>query len=410
MLSTFQRHNLILAFCHMMIGIPSIYFMLGLPLILAMQGFPASTIGLFQLVGLPAMFKLIWSLPIDRIRFERDHYKKWALGVLVMYLLFLLLIAQLSLDDDFYLVLVAVAFASFFASVADIPVTALAIKIFTPEQRQQVGGYKSAALFTAFIFGGGFLLMVYNHWGWQAPLYIMATLIAIGTLLLLLVNESEAKTDQKTVEEELKNQRIKLSFKLIFDFFRQPNAGKWSLLLLVYFGLISVAWVYIKPLLLHQGFDADHVALSVGVVGGGIGALISLNSHHLANWFSKRALLWQTSLLNAVAVGYTALLVAWQAPLAAYYLSIVLVSVGVGLSSSLMLALMMDYARKPTRAIDHGIQTSVMTLARILFPALSGVVIGLIEYQGLFAVLAIGLVMVTWISFKLKDALVKTSM
>ena len=201
------------------------------------------------------------------------------------------------------------------------------------------------------------MLFFYNHFGWGMPLQIMAAVLLISLLALLFLEESD---------DDLSTQGYRLSLSKLIGFFRQSQAGKWSFFLMFYFSLIGVAWVYIKPVMLAQGFSADEVAMSVGIWGGAIGALASINSDRLARYFGKATLLWLTALLNAVAVGYTSLTLWLELPAFSYYLSVSLVACGVGFSSAIIFAIIMDYARDESRAIDYGLQSSLMTFSRSL--------------------------------------------
>ncbi|WHL26957.1 hypothetical protein QJS63_20360 [Pseudomonas juntendi] len=47
---------------------PSIYLMFGLPLVMRQYGWSGTEIGLFQLAGLPAVFKFLMAVPVQRVR------------------------------------------------------------------------------------------------------------------------------------------------------------------------------------------------------------------------------------------------------------------------------------------------------------------------------------------------------
>lgn len=213
LVSDFRRQNQIIAFMHTANTIPWLYFMLGMPLVLIMEGYEASTVGMFQLAGMPAVFKLFWALPVDRFRFQTNHYKKWAAIFIVIYMLVLLSIATLSLQADFYLVFGLVMLAALLSTFIDIPLSALSIKIFDSDKRLRVGGCKSAALFIAFITGGGIMLFFYNHFGWASPLLIMAAILLISLFALLAVKESDDPLDK---------QQYQLSFRKLTVFSDSP--------------------------------------------------------------------------------------------------------------------------------------------------------------------------------------------
>ena len=67
-------------FLHLALIAPSIYLVLGLPLVLRQHGWSGTEIGLFQLAGLPAVFKFVLAVPVERMRWAAGHYKIWAIS------------------------------------------------------------------------------------------------------------------------------------------------------------------------------------------------------------------------------------------------------------------------------------------------------------------------------------------
>ena len=67
---------------------PSIYMWLGLPLIMRQHGWSGMDIGLFQLAGLPALFKFALALPVERLRGTADastqRYRPWAIALCLL--------------------------------------------------------------------------------------------------------------------------------------------------------------------------------------------------------------------------------------------------------------------------------------------------------------------------------------
>lgn len=69
------KKNILFSILFTAILTPMIFFVMGLPMILQIKGFDASLIGIFQLAGLPMIFKFLMSPPIDKIVFEKNTIK-----------------------------------------------------------------------------------------------------------------------------------------------------------------------------------------------------------------------------------------------------------------------------------------------------------------------------------------------
>ncbi|AEV62615.1 AmpG [Pseudomonas ogarae] len=349
---------------HFVLAVPSIYLLLGLPLVMREHGWSGTEIGLFQLTGLPAVFKFLLAVPVQRYRSAQGHYRLWALGLCLLLALLLVLASQQAITAN-RLLLFGLAFAAgVLATWADIPVNALAIRLLPQTQRLRAGGIRSAALFLAAIVGAGVMLLVQQHWGWQAPFLLMAAGLLLALPFLGWLQEADVNA--------LKPQAIKPARVDWAGFFRQPGARLWIWLLLSGFPFLGAAWLYLKPLMLDQGMPVQQVAWVAGVGGGVVGALASVLGARLVQrlgparvtpWFMVGALLALLALTGAVWLqASTSWLVA-----AAY-----LLAAAMGAVSSLMFGLMMFFSRRHHQANDYGLQASLFVLTRLLVPIGAG--------------------------------------
>ena len=165
---------------------PVIYLAMGLPLIMRQHGWSGTEIGIFQLTGLPALFKIIMAWPVENRHgaVATEHYARWATLLSGACLLVLLALAMSGINANRRLLFVLSLLASGLSAWADIPVNALAIRLLPPEERIRAGSVRSAALCLAAILGGGLMLLAQQNWGWGAPFILMACLL-FATLWLL---------------------------------------------------------------------------------------------------------------------------------------------------------------------------------------------------------------------------------
>lgn len=356
---------------------PGIYLWVGLPLVMRQHGWSGTEIGLFQLAGLPAVFKLFLALPVQRWRPGRRPELHWAWLTGAGYLLALLGLAALGADSHKGFLFALTLLAALFATWADIPVNALAIQLFPPEERPLAGGVRSAVTFAGAVIGGGVMLLVQQALGWTAPFLILSGCLLAALALLSSVREEAHPSSTQRVPP----------LAMWRSFFRQAGAGIWTVALLGYFPFVAAAWVYLKPLLLDRGFPANEVALIAGVGGGALGAAASL-----AAGFVPRSrvpdILALSAGANVVALALLAVATAhgsdpWLLAVAA------LLAIAMGVASSLAFALMMEFARDGWRATDYGLQASLFTFGRIAVAPLGGLLLDQLGYPGMLAALAL---------------------
>ncbi len=382
------RHGarqLMFGFLHLALVAPSIYMALGLPLVLRQHGWSGTEIGLFQLAGLPAVFKFVLALPVERMRWAAGHYRIWAIGISVVYTALLLAIGQQDLAGGGGRLFFMALGAGLMAAWADIPVNALAIKVLPPSQRMRAGGIRSAAISLAAIIGGGLMLLVHERWGWQAPFVAMTVPILIGIGVLAVFKEP-ATEQPAACAPGVTGQAA-----LLVGYFGQPGANAWTLLLLFYFPVVGAAWIYLKPLLLDHGFAVSQVAWVAGVLGSAVGALASIGSARLSRAIGVSHALALFAGLNIMPLGGLTLLVWVEAGQIAFIVGALVLACSMGATAALAFGLMMDFARPQCQAADYGTQASLYTLSRLLMLPVAGVMLDRFGYAGMLSCLTLAM-------------------
>ena len=384
------KKNILFGILHAAFLSPFIFFMLGMPMILQMEGFDSKLIGMFQMVGLPAVIKFLFSVPIDKFIFEKNHYKKWIIFITVLYAILLFAISFLSLQDNVYIVLFAIMLTTLVATFVDIPLNALSIKVFTKEERIIAGSYKSSSFFVAALLGGGVFLLFYNHLAWQNTFIIMSILVLISLFALYFIEENN-----KTIKEE------PVSFKALISFFKQENIGIWVFILSFYFAFISAVWVFLKPYLILKGVSPDNVAFYVGIYGSIIGFFAGFIASIVGKKFSKKSILILFAFVNIITIlslfsieyfehfSYFALLVV-----------VTLSAASITFSSAIIFSLIMDYSRSSSKAVDYAIQSSLFSLTRIISAVIAGIIISNFDYKVMFLFEALAVVLVVFVIYK----------
>ena len=383
------KKNILFSILFTAILTPMIFFVMGLPMILQIKGFDASLIGIFQLAGLPMIFKFLMSPPIDKIVFEKKHYKKWTFYIGILYILLLTIISFLSLENSIYPVFIAILITAFISTFMDIPLNALAIKIFTKEQSLSAGSYKISAYSMASLLGGGIFLLVFNHLGWNLTFILMALLVLFSLVALYFIEEND-----EIIYVE------KISSKNIITFFKQKDICIWIFILSFYFVSVSALWVFMKPYLIHKGVKPDDVAIWVGIYGSFIAILGGALSNYIGKKFSKKNLLIIFMFFNIFSTSL--LIFIEQYNLTFYYLiiSVTFIALAIALSSAIIFSMIMDYSRKESRAIDYSVQSSIFSFTRIISAVIAGIIVSNFGFDKMFIFELFCLVLVTFVIYK----------
>lgn len=353
---------------HLTLTAPSVYLWLGLPLVMRQHGWSGTAIGLFQLAGLPALLKFALAAPVEaRGAGGAPRYRAWALTLCLGYAAVLLALGwQELLAQRAWLFALACA-AALAATWADIPVSALAIRLLPPDERMRAGGVRAAALSLGAIAGGGLMLLVQARWGWRAPFACLAAALASGTLLLAwAVRREPADAPQPQAP------RPHLAA-LVRGWGAQPGAWRWTVLLVSYFPFIGAAWFYLKPLLLDHGFAPAQAAWLAGIAGGVVAALAGAASPLLTRRIGMARALPLYAGLNVAALALLAVAVRLGAPAAGMAAAVMCVAAAMGASSACVFGLMMHLARPRWQAFDYGWQASLFAGSRMLVPLAAGV-------------------------------------
>ncbi|NQY23238.1 MAG: MFS transporter [Campylobacteraceae bacterium] len=388
-MNALQKKNILFSILFIAILTPVIFFVMGIPMILQMKGYDAALIGSFQLIGLPMVFKFIMSAPIDRYVFEKRHYKKWIFYSGIVYALLLVYISFLSLEDNISLIFVAIFITALISTFIDIPLNALAIKIFTEEERFNASTYKVAAYSIAAMLGSGVFLLFYNHLGWRSTFILMSVMLLVSLYILNFIEEPD-----EVIKEE------KVSLKKIISFFKQKDISIWIFILGFYFAFISAIWVFMKPYLISKGVKADDIAIYVGIYGSLIGFLGALLISKFANNFSRKTLLLAFIVFNIISASILVYIEQAELTLFSLILSITFIALSISLSSAIIFTMIMDYARKETRAIDYSIQASFFSLTRIISAVIAGLIISTFNFQIMFIFETIGMIIVCIFIYK----------
>lgn len=390
--------QLLFGWLNLALAVPSIYLMFGMPLVMRQYGWSGTEIGLFQLAGLPAVFKFLLAVPVQRMRLGNGHLVHWMLLLGALLLALYWLIGRHDLIEQ-RLALFTMTFAiSIIATWMDIPLNALAVQWLPRSEQLRAGSIRSAALFIGAIVGGGAMLLVQSRLGWQAPFLLMAAALVLGLLpLLVLRKRAQAATSEPVEPPGLVAEWM--------SFFAQPGARQWSWVLLSAFPFIGAAWLYLKPLMLDQGMAMEQVAWLVGIAGGATGAISSLLFGRLIPVLGPaRAILCY---LLAALLALLLLTVSVWLRLGPAWLtaSVLLLAASMGAVSALMFGLTLCFSRRGNTASDYGLQSSLFVISRLAVPVAAGLLLDRLGQHGMLACLSAGLLVALLLAWRVRHSI-----
>lgn len=370
---------------------PAIYLWLGLPLIMRQQGWSGTEIGLFQLAGLPAVFKALLAIPVERwpacLSSRIPAYRRWACWTGGGFALCLLALAVAGEHAGKATLFVLMLLAALLSTWADIPVQALAIGLLPPQARPLAGGIRATATFAGAVVGGGVMLLVQQASGWVLPFVILAAGVLSALVMVTVLGRRSGVSARAMLSRSPVPERG--TWRVWRDFFRQPGATAWTLLLVGQFPFVAAAWVFLKPLLLDHGLAPGQVAVVAGVGGGALGAGASL----AAGWVRRERLMsvaWLSAWANVLALGLLAAAVGFQIGMLGLLAGSAALALAMGLASSLAFTLMMEFSRDGHRATDYGLQAGLFSLSRVGMPPVAGLLLDRLGDTAMLGALAVG--------------------
>jgi len=381
--------NILIFYLYLSFATPKAFLLIGLPMILYIEGFSPFAIGLFSLTSIPYITAFLFSPIIDGFVFEKNHYKKWIGIFAFIYLGLIFFLSYYSLKEDYFLIFFLILFIVFISTFLDTSLNALATKIFTKEEQSSAGGFKSSAYFTSSIIGNGFILLLYNSYGWDFAILSIISLNIPSFFILYYIKEQKSKVEKQTIP-----------FKQISNFFKQKQIFQWIMILATYFMFLFPLWIFLKPYLLSKGLEPDTVAILAGLLGSSIAAIGSLGFSFFSKNIDKKLLLFRFSVFNFLVVGFFIILEVFTLSLFFIVLCVIFIALSMGLSNSILFALIMHNCRKEYKAIDYSVQLSIDATGRIFAGMIAGMLIEMFTYKGLFLICFLGIIMVLFLVYR----------
>ena len=225
--------------------LPVAFFFMGLPAILRDQGMAIEQIGALYVLGIIWVLKFIWAPTVDRWGIAGlGHYKGWLLLSQAGIALCRLGISQIDVLTNFGTMLFLAVIMTGLAATQDIAADATACRLLPSEARGPGNAIQIGGGVIGLILGGGGMVLVYDTFGWQTSVLLMALIMLVVMIPIAIYREEPL--------DEVAQKRS--GFMQLVKIWRRPGMGRWALFMvlvntgvgmgfpLLYTGLIDIGW------------------------------------------------------------------------------------------------------------------------------------------------------------------------
>ncbi len=389
-----NKRMLICVFTGFSSGLPLFVLYQLVPGWLRSEGVSLAEIGLFSLIGIPYVWKFIWSPLIDRYSLgPLGRRRSWMLVTQVLLLLSIAIFGWVNPVVNIWSVAYLAAGVAFFSASQDIVLDAYRRELLPDHELGLGNSVHVQAYRLSGLVPGSLAFILADHISWQSVFIIVASFMLLGILLTLFIKELDTGHDApKSLQEA-----VILPFK---DFINSNGVkpAAYTLAFLVFYKLgDNMATALQTPFFIDLGFSKTEIgviaktssliAMTIGIIVGGL-VMVKL---------SINKALWLFGLVQIVSIlGFAALAEIGHNN---YALAITMgfEYLGVGLGAAALTAFIARTTNPAFAATQIALFTALAVLPRTFANATTGFIveqIGWTQFYFLCTALAIpGMVM-----------------
>ena len=241
------------------------------------QGVSLAQIGLFSLIGIPYVWKFIWSPLIDRYSFGiLGRRRSWMLVTQILLLLSIAAFGFVSPTADIFSVAYLAAAVAFFSASQDIVLDAYRRELLPDNELGLGNSIHVQAYRLSGLVPGSLAFILSDHISWQFVFIIVAAFMLVGVGLTLFIKELDT---EHNAPKSLKD-AVVLPFKDFIQSNGLKSAGYTLAFLVLYKLGDNMATALQTPFFIDLGFTkteigvvaktASLVAMTVGIIVGGL--------------------------------------------------------------------------------------------------------------------------------------------
>jgi len=341
-------------------GVPFGFFTQALPVVMRQAGYALPWIGLSSFLALPWALKWLWAPILDaRYLPSLGRRRSWLIGLQIASALLMLTLGLFAEPGAIVWLLLGSLVTNLLSASQDVATDGLAVELLSKKERGTGNGVQVAAYRLGMILGGGALLVLFDQHGFGAALSAMAAVAIMALVPVLFYREPAAP---------LPVSRPTSPWALL----RQPTAGVWCGLLLLYKAGDAAASGMVRPYLVDRGLDLSDIGALVGSVGSAAGLAGALIGGVLTQRLGSRRSLFGFGALNACALASYALLAQGFVGTSWLTLAIALEHLVGGMATVALFTSMMQWCRVGHEGSDYTLQASLVVVSSGLAQALGG--------------------------------------
>lgn len=380
-----NRRMLICIFTGFASGMP-LYVLISLvPAWLRSEGVGLKEIGFFALIGLPYIWKFIWSPLLDRYSLSLFTYKpglrrSWMLFTQILLLVTIASLGFLNPSNQLWSIAWLCTGIAVLSATQDIVLDAYRRQIL-PDQELGLGNsihvnaYRISALIP-----GSLALVLSDFLPWESVFIITATFVIVGIVLTLTISEPPSIRQQpKSLQAAIVDP--------FYEFFSRQGIQQ-ALLILAFMLLYklgdSMATALATPFYLDMGYSkfeigivAKNAALWPMIIGGIAGGILMLK-------IGINRALWIFGLIQIISILGFALLAHVGKGLWLLGLVISFEYLGVGLGTAAFIAFIARTTNPTFAATQFALFTALTAIPRTIASAATGIIVEGIGWENFF--------------------------
>lgn len=377
----FNRRMLICIFTGFSSGLPLFVLYQLVPGWLRSEGVSLSEIGLFSLIGIPYVWKFVWSPALDRFSLPfLGRRRGWMLLTQIILFVSIALFGFVDPVMSIWSVAYLAAAVAFFSASQDIVVDAYRRELLSDQELGLGNSLNVQAYRVAGLVPGSLAFILADHMPWSTVFIIVAAFMLIGIVVTLCISEAHIENNApKTMKDA-----IVLPFK---DFINREGlkSALFILLFLVLYKLgDSMATALQTPFFIDMGFTKTEigvVAKSSGLVammiGLAIGGLVMLK-------LSINRALWLFGVVQIVSILGFAALAEIGNNVYALAFAMGFEYLGVGLGTAAFVAFMAKQTNPTFAATQFALFSALTALPRTFANATTGFIVEQIGWTGFY--------------------------
>jgi len=376
-----NKRMLICIFTGFSSGLPLFVLYQLVPGWLRSEGVSLTEIGLFSLIGIPYVWKFLWSPLIDRYSFEGfGRRRTWMLLTQVLLLISIAGFGFINPIMNIWSVAYLAASVAFFSASQDIVLDAYRRELLPDNELGLGNSIHVQAYRLSGLVPGSLAFILSDHISWQFVFIIVAAFMLVGVLMTLFIKESQSEyATPKSLQDA-----VVLPFKDFIQSKGVKSAASILIFLFLYKLGDSMATALQTPFFIDMGFSKTEIgviaktssliAMTIGLMVGGV-VMIKLSINKALWLFGFVQIISILGFAALAEIGHNSYALAFA--MGFEYL-------GVGLGTAAFVAFIAKTTNPAFAATQFALFTALTALPRTFANATTGVIVEQIGWTNFY--------------------------